>query len=240
MPDIPNRDELERKYGRAIGRELNRQKRELIRLMGDPPDINKIPIDFWTRNGKLTEEVLRPLSEQIYLEAAERMMTEIPVGVDWSMVNETAMNWASNYNYELVRGITDTTQRGLQTAVSDFYRQQTISGELTQNIVNEFQARTGRLFSHSRAEMIGITETTRAAVEGEREAVMMSNEILSKYGIEPMTEIWLTRNDELVCPICEPRNNKKEGDGWTKDDGPPAHPRCRCTTRYERPKKKKK
>jgi len=51
-------------------------------------------------------------------------------------------------------------------------------------------------------------------------------------------EVWQTRNDEIVCPICGPRHGKEEGDGWTKDDGPPAHPRCRCWTNHVLPGKK--
>ena len=69
---------------------------------------------------------------------------------------------------------------------------------------------------------------TRAATEGERGIV----DELGKMGIT-MAEFWATENDDLVCTICGPRNEKKEGDGWTRADGPPAHPKCRCWVNHE-------
>ena len=55
---------------------------------------------------------------------------------------------------------------------------------------------------------------------------------LAAQGIE-MIEVWNTNNDELVCDICEPLNQKEKGDGWDESDGPPAHVRCRCWTNHE-------
>jgi len=78
-----------------------------------------------------------------------------------------------------------------------------------------------------RAEMIAVTEVTRAASEGEQ-AVARE---LARQGII-MTPFWNTNRDELVCPICEPRNNQEITDGMF----PPAHPRCRCWVNYELPK----
>lgn len=37
--------------------------------------------------------------------------------------------------------------------------------------------------------------------------------------------IWHTREDELVCPICAPRQGERFSGA---SNGPPAHPRCRC------------
>jgi hypothetical protein len=76
--------------------------------------------------------------------------------------------------------------------------------------------------------MIAITEVTRAAAEGERATVRE----IAKEGIK-MVEVWQTKNDEIVCTICGPRHGKKVGDGWSRNDGPPAHPRCRCWINHE-------
>jgi SPP1 gp7 family putative phage head morphogenesis protein len=89
--------------------------------------------------------------------------------------------------------------------------------------MGDLRGRLGRIYSPVRAEMIAVTEVTRAAAEGERATVRE----IEKEGIR-MVEVWQTNNDSLVCPICGPRHGKKVGDGWSKNDGPPAHPRCRC------------
>ena len=238
MPDIPNRGELERQYGRVMAGILRRQMGELLELMGDPPDLSKVPPDFWTRHGKEAEAKLRPFGEKVYLEGAERMLAEVPVGVDYTLINETAMRWANQYTFDLVTDLTDTSRRGLQQAVAGYFREGQTLAELQAEIAS-FKERTGRLFGPVRAEMIARTEVTRAAVEGQRAAVRESDKILSKYGIKPMVEVWQTRNDEIVCPICGPRHGKKKGDGWTKDDGPPAHPRCRCWTNFKYPGRKR-
>jgi hypothetical protein len=82
-----------------------------------------------------------------------------------------------------------------------------------------------RYYSPVRAEMIAVTETTRAAVEGERALV----EALQKESGIGMAPIWQTSNDERVCPICGPKHGKHITDGQY----PPAHPRCRCWVTYE-------
>lgn len=228
MPSVPNRSELERKYGKVMAGILRRQMGELLELMGDPPDLSKVPPDFWARHGKEAEAKLRPFGEKVYLEAAERMLAEVPVGVDWALVNEAAMTWADEYTYNLVTGINSTSQRVLQRSVSQYFQEAMTQGEL--------RKRLSGTFGPVRAEMIARTEVTRAAVEGERATVKEADDILSQHGVAPMVPFWQTRNDEIVCPICGPKHNKEIKD----DEYPPAHPRCRCWITYKIPKMKKR
>jgi hypothetical protein len=141
-------------------------------------------------------------------------------GVDWSLVNEDAATWAREYGGQLVKEIDEKTRRDVGNAVGKFYSEGQTMGKLNNSL--------GMIYSPQRAERIAITEVTRAAAEGERE---IANE-LAKEGIL-MVEVWETRNDLVVCAICEPRHGKKENDGWTRDQGPPGHPNCRCNIRHE-------
>ncbi len=84
------------------------------------------------------------------------------------------------------------------------------------------------MFSPVRAERIAVTETTRAVVEGERAYVA---ELERETG-QRMIPIWMTANDERVCPICAPRNEKPIKDGVY----PPGHVGCRCGVGWEFPK----
>ena len=220
MPDIPNRDVLESILARKLGGLNRRQLGSLLELMGDPPKLENVPMSFWDDAGKELAQVVTPFSERVYLEAAERMLETVPIGVDWSLVNEAASSWAHEYSYNLVGGINTTTQRAVGQAVGNFYSQGQTMGDLT--------ARLGRIYSPIRAEMIAQTEVTRAAAEGELSVVRE----IEKEGVR-MIAVWQTNNDEIVrqCPICWPRHQKKRGDGW--NDPPPAHPRCRCWINHE-------
>ena len=146
-------------------------------------------------------------------------------GVDWDLVNEDAANWARDHGGRLVKDISKTQRRRVGNSVANFYEEGLTIGDLGN--------RLGSIYSPQRAEMIAITEVTRAAAEGER---AIAKE-LAKDGII-MVEIWETRNDGMVCSICEPRQGKQQGDGWTESDGPPGHPNCRCNIRHEFPKPK--
>jgi len=219
MP-IPDRDALEKKYARIIARLLRIQMGRLLELMGDPPRLENVPPQFWEQHGLEMYNALLPFGEQIYLEAAERMLQTVTGGGDWALVNEAAIDWVESYTMELVRGINSTSRQAITRAVQGFYR-----GELTQKQVIQ---RLSNIYSPVRAEMIAITEITRASVEGERAVVRE----IGRQGIQ-MVEVWRTANDDIVCPICEPRNGKPKGEGWNENDGPPAHPRCRCDTSHE-------
>jgi SPP1 gp7 family putative phage head morphogenesis protein len=79
------------------------------------------------------------------------------------------------------------------------------------------------LYGPVRAEMIAVTETTRAAVQGQAALV----DELNKEGIV-MVATFLTSEDETVCPICAPLNGKQVDES----EFPPLHPRCRCDIAY--------
>ena len=113
-----------------------------------------------------------------------------------------------------------TTYDGVNETVPRFFTENWTIEDLTRHLE--------RWHSPRRAEMIATTETTRAVVEGERAAV---EQMTKETGIE-LVPIWLTANDEMVCPVCGPRHKKPITDGVF----PPLHPRCRCGAAYE-PKK---
>jgi len=218
--ELSDRTDWERTLARAVGSSNQAALQQLLTYLGDPPDLMRVPVGFWDTAGAELLIAIRPVLEEIYLTQAEAMMSVVPVGVDWALVNAAAARWVRVYGGQLIKEITETSRQAVGDAVGDFFEDQLTMGELT--------GRLERIFGPVRAEMIAATETTRAAVEGERETVSE----LEKMGIK-FIEIWQTENDEMVCPICGPLHGKAEGDGWTKADGPPAHPQCRCWTNHE-------
>lgn len=213
MPDLNNRADFEAEVALALARLGQRQQKLLLDALGDPPDLNKVTPEFWNEFSTQLRGELLPALERIFLHSAEQMLSTSPVGVDWSLVNGAAASWAERYTFDLVSGITQNTRTALQQKVGAYYRSGLSLGDLRASLAN--------LFGPVRAEMIAVTETTRAAVNGEL-AIAAG---IREQGIN-MVAVWQTSNDETVCPVCSPNNQKVQGTTWTVP--PPAHPRCRC------------
>jgi len=218
MPDIPNRDELERILARAVGKELASEFDDLLDALGDPPDPANLPIGFWDDKEKEMRAVIEPLLVSTYLASADVLVAEITIGVEWGAVNLSAIEWVRDYTFDLVRGITDTTQNVLREAVETYFRDGLSKKELAQLLESSF--------GPVRAELIATTETTRASVEAERALVRMIERDNQNIRMIPIHQ---TANDERVCEICGPRHGKPIEDGYY----PPLHPRCRCWVTYE-------
>ena len=112
-------------------------------------------------------------------------------------------------------GINDTTRAVIEDALRQFYE---IEGMTRQDFVDMISPS----FGAARAEMIAVTETTRAYNEAHRETM----EEIAAAGFE-MVNYWQTSKDELVCPLCAPRDGLPEEE-WDSPDWPPLHVNCRC------------
>lgn len=221
MADVLDRGKKEKKLARKMARLLTAQQQGIIRLFGKTPGMDKLTLEFWRKQVNAMVPAITPEMEWIYLQQAEALSRSLPIGVDWGLVNEAAVSWAQRYTFDLVTGINQTSSRALQTAVSSYFEQGWTIGDL--------ESRIGSIYAPYRAQTIAVTEVTRAAAQGE----LSITDELRKQGVD-MVAIWQTNEDELVCPICGPRNDKKRGDGWSEP--PPAHPNCRCWLNHELPK----
>lgn len=83
-----------------------------------------------------------------------------------------------------------------------------------------------RVLAPSRADTVGVTETTTAVSEAEAEG----QDILEGIGIDTEPR-WITQLDERVCPVCGPMHNRPRS-RWGSMGPPPAHPNCRCFLVY--------
>ena len=223
MADLPNREDFEAELARRLARLLQAQLGRLLEGLGDPPDLNRLPADFWDTAGAELLAALDSELRRVYLENAQQMTQAIPVGVDPALVNQAAIDWARRYSFDLIRGVNATSQATVEKAVAGFFER-----PMTQRELREALAPT---FGPVRAEMIATTEVTRAAVQGEREIVRQ----LEAQGVR-FRKRWQTNEDEHVCPICGPLNDTQadaQGQYAGGFDGPPAHPRCRCYERHE-------
>lgn len=211
MADLPNRDELEALLARKLGKANREALNSILDELGDPPDLSKLTEDKWIRIRQLFEAATIGALEATFIASVDAAMGAVGVGVDWALINERAAGWATQYGFDLVRDITDKRRRFLQRSIDDFYRTGMTMGDLRERLSREFGA--------VRADMIAATETTRAAVEGERAYV---NE-LRKQGAR-LKNVVQNSADDRVCPICSPKQGKDPDEvGY-----PPYHIKCRC------------
>lgn len=139
-------------------------------------------------------------------------------GVAWDLSHTDAINWALASADVLTAELAEITTPRIQRLVAEWLD----NSEPLQSLIDRI--RDNWLYSATRAEAIAITETTRAIAEGNMMAWLRSGLI--------DTHMWVTSNDELVCPICGPLHNRVAKIGAPFSVGvsaPPAHPRCRCS-----------
>ena len=225
MADFDHRAKFERELKRALETLGEEQLGDVMRRLGNPPDPSKLDVAFY---GALSAELaatIQPKLEAVFLDMAKQTMDDMSIGIEWGIVNQRAAAWANQYTFKLVKGITDNTKFALQESIAGFFKTQMTMGELRGKIsVPELKDRLGRIIMPAvRADMIAITEVTRASVQGELEIL---KEIQKDDPSIKMIAVWQTNRDDWVCAICKPRKGKKRGEDWRED--PPAHPRCRC------------
>ena len=224
MAEVPGRMSLEAEYAKELGKLLRVSQSQLLELLGDPPTFANVPESYWRDSEQALFQAIENHAQTAYLGAAEHILNSQPIGVDWGLVNQQAINWARTNAQQLALDITSTNRRNVAEALANFFEQGQTLGDL--------QAKLSSLFGPIRAELIATTEITRAAVEGELQLVRE----LNKEGAV-LIATWFTRRDERVCVICQPLNAQPETEegGFTPRGepgpgipSPPAHPRCRC------------
>lgn len=146
---------------------------------------------------------------------AELLLT-YGIGVPVSLAESFVAQWANRYDYNLVSGINRNSRSFLQKQVSTWAR----SNEGLPQLIERLEP----MFGKTRAELIGSTEATRAFTEGtftawERAGFNRRPPEVMRPPAHPRCRcfvslmpgdtwqyVWYTVNDQLVCPICEPRH----------------------------------
>jgi len=172
---------------------------------------------------ELRAAVLPELSALV-VDNALRLSVEVGIGFDPAVINELAVNWARDYSFELVKGLTDTTRKVLAQATESFISTPGMT-------IGDIEKLIEPAFGSVRAEMIAVTETTRAYSAATNELQGLLQQQVPGLIV---TKTWLTANDDLVCPICAPLHGKPESE-WIMEHptGPPGHVNCRCDLALE-------
>jgi len=216
---VAQRDKFEREMERKLGQVWRDQRDKLIPLLGNPPSLANVPESYWNNGGAAIRKVIAPIFESVFMSQAEALIAQVGIGVDWTLINSRAADWALSHTSHFITGIQETERKTIGDLINKFF-----TGDLTfddiASRINSF------LFDSRRAKQIAITEVTRAAVQAE---VATVNILEAEYRFLNFKPFWITANDDRVCEICGPRH-MKEIDG---EDFPPAHVNCRCEVFYD-------
>lgn len=215
------RSQVEREFAAQVEMSLRQWLQAVL-----PPGTSEVDVLGWEQRLLTGQARFRDVLE-IALHNATDLGTSTAFGqvrqlgfaFDYTLVNQTARDWARQYSYDLVTQITDVTRQQLQAAVGEWVE----SGEALPALVRRIQA--GGTFGRDRALLIAQTETTRAYAEAEEIAYRESGVRVKE---------WDAVNDRLVCPQCGTLHGRRVPVGAEFAPGiqnPPAHPGCRCSTR---------
>jgi SPP1 gp7 family putative phage head morphogenesis protein len=172
---------------------------------------------FWDDDeGDLWDDLAEAIID-IYFDGVDGGMEALPPDVrvfaDFDLVNTNALEYARKYRYDLIKGITDTTRKQTQKAVSDWIR----SGAP----LPALEAVLEKTFGSVRAQMIAQTESTRVFQDANA-AAWQSTGLVSEMRYNTVV-------DDKVCPMCSPLDGLvfELGDS---EHSPPRHIGCRCFT----------
>lgn len=214
---VRDRDRFEAEMERKLGRAWAEQRKELMRLLGDPPNMANVPESYWNNGGKAIRRAVASVFEEIYLSQEMAFSEAARIGIDWTLANKQAADWAYRFAGELSNTLNDTTRNAVADYVGKFFDRGWTMDELASRI-NDV------VFSQARSRAIAITETTRAATQAELATV---NYYEATYGVK-YKPFWETVLDDQVCDICGPKHGKEITDG----EYPPAHVHCRCEVNW--------
>jgi len=176
---------------------------------------NPFSTDYWREEEAYLFEAVSAVLIASYLDAVEGAIMALPpelqAFVNWDIVNTNAIRFAESYRYDWIKGITETTMKQVQEAMSGWIQSGDPLGVL-ENVLSP-------IFGSVRADMIASTEITRIFA-------IANAETWESTGFVSRAR-WNTSKDDRVCPICGPRDGEHL-DPRDSNVLPPAHVRCRC------------
>lgn len=172
--------------------------------------------NFWVKESEIMYEILFPMVQQMAVDAALRSYTElagmVELGLSWEVVNQMAIDWANNYTVQVVSQISKTSM----AAFLEKFQPWLLSGEPLPALIEQLAPFYGEI----RAEMIAVTEVTRAFAEGNM-LFWNSTGMVTGFNVR-------VAMDDLVCPICTDARSRNPHRMDDTESLPPLHVRCRC------------
>lgn len=210
MPDIANRTYIEQKVAAALAKCREKQRKKLEVMLGNPPNLDRVPEQFWTQARECESGVLLLYLAPVAYAAMGGLQKSLGRD-DWDKpeLRKRAKKRGKDRAESTSKDAVDWTKEWLKKKIE--------SGPLTDDDFEE-------VFGEGRTESTAITEVTSTNSAAEKDYV----DHVRGGGVDVQI-LWQTEKDASVCPICRPLDGQPEEVWSTKfPDGPSAHPRCRC------------
>jgi hypothetical protein len=225
MAELANRMELESDVARRLAKLSGRHRRELMELLGNPPNPANIPIGFWKKVETEKKAEMTSILVLLFMASAEQhadlllpadLRPAVQEGIQaraatWGV--QRGATFASQYAANSAKSLESAVAR-LRGGVPDFvigtvpiYRHpglsfpgQLVTGDFkSQPTLNQISDELTKIFGPIRDSGIAATEVTGAATAG----VQGIRDIAGDLGVKT-TVTWFTERDGRVCPICRP------------------------------------
>jgi len=209
VAELTNREKLQKRFTNRLATLSAAHRKELLTLLGDPPDFDNVPESFWKKVEEETAAMAVVMMLLIFSNA------ETQHGYSGEDAILAAEGFAAARADEFSKLWVDASRNKLDTIAQRFAR-----GE------NE----------SIRSETLGVFGPERVARAAENETVIARHRgselaIEATVGLSP-EDIW--ENGGPACPVCL-KLNKKPRSYWGKyfPSGPPSpHPGCDCYIQY--------
>jgi SPP1 gp7 family putative phage head morphogenesis protein len=220
-PQRRQKEEADLALRTLLGRVFQKQERKIrtwlaLQFPARKAAIN-IPDEFLEWDEADEAKLLRLLREAMQAGIA-LFGADTNIGFDSSLTNIEAAQAASRYGYRLIKDLNATGLEALRTAITQFVETPGMTlGDVAAMLP----------YSAERAQLIAVTETTRAYAQGQQ---MAGEQMRKDFPDVRVVQRWYTNNDDRVCEICGPLDGTEADLGETFEgiEAPPAHPNCRC------------
>lgn len=229
--EIPNRPDHDAAFARKLSRLSSRHRRELIALLGHPPDISRVPADFWERVRKERENELAAVLLLLFSESYRhhvlslgQAMTPRLTDVGQAAAERYAVERAAKLAAESTAAVRDRIQR---FAVEEWNR----AGLDAQRAVTRTQVLNDVLkaIGPSGDAARAVTETTAAQTAGGETAA--TNTVGTSD--DDVWQIHPELSETGTCQTCRPLDGRRRAIWATLfPNGPPAHRNCNCEIVY--------
>ena len=185
----------------------------------------KLPPEFWEEEARRLIAVLLPHITALAMEGIQNGAAKVGITINYAIYSLLAEQWAREYTDQLLKNVRTTNEAVVGDILANWIA-------MPGRTIGDLRAALEPWFGTKRADVIAITEATRALASGELMA-------FQRAGVEEIR--WGTNHDELVCPLCGPLHGQVRKIGepfgyfkWRKNAAPepvfvpPYHPNCRC------------
>lgn len=220
--ELPNRHKLDTEAAEALSKISDRHRKEAVRLMGNPPDVSRIPESTWQQWQDELDAEIAAIVLLVFFQSAQYH------GGSEDLSMQRAQSWAPGFGQSTARQVTQTTFERLSTA-SETWRNRLQAG--TDVTDAEIEDTINRIFGPARMSRVAIDSVTVAQTAGGEQIIA---ELFGRSDDD-----WWQNNPGLSesgpCKKCERMHGQPRyiwESMYPEGPGPSVHPGCVCEIRY--------